>query len=154
MKKDADSTNRQSILMQSFWLLQKSIMGQVKQTAIDNELTIPQFSILTMMQHNKQIAQKKLQEQTHYPKSTLSYAIEGLVQAELLNRTHVEGNRREMDLSLSDQGNALLAEMKSQENAVHKRFQKAVDSFTEEQFNELILLHQHIITFFDGGETE
>ncbi|MFD2761292.1 MarR family winged helix-turn-helix transcriptional regulator [Lentibacillus juripiscarius] len=154
MDKDIYETNRPMALMQSFWQLQKSIMTQVKQTAIDNELSIPQFAILVMMQHNKQISQKKLQARTHYPKSTLSHAIEGLVQAELLNRTHVEGNRREMNLALSDRGKALLDDMKSQEDGVHSRFKNAVDSFTEEQFADLIHMHQHIVTFFEGGETE
>ncbi len=58
MDKDIYETNRPMALMQSFWQLQKSIMTQVKQTAIDNELSIPQFAILVMMQHNKQISQK------------------------------------------------------------------------------------------------
>ncbi len=84
----------------------------------------------------------------------MSHAIEGLVQAELLNRTHVEGNRREMNLALSDRGKALLDDMKSQEDGVHSRFKNAVDSFTEEQFADLIHMHQHIVTFFEGGETE
>jgi len=154
MKKDSQEMNRQERLMQSFWQLQKSIMGQVKQTALDHELSIPQFSILVMMQHKKQMPQKDLQARTHFPKSTLSHAIEGLVQAKLLNRTPMKGNRREIDLALSDKGKALLRELKSQEYTVHRRFENAVNSFTEKQFNELIHMHQHIISFFDGGQTE
>lgn len=154
MEKDIYETNRPMVLMQSFWQLQKSIMTQVKETAIDNDLSVPQFAILVIMQHNKQITQKKLQAQTHFPKSTLSHAIEGLVQAELLNRAHVEGNRREMNLALSDRGKALVDEMRAQEDGVHKRFKNAVDSFTEEEFADLIHMHQHIVTFFESSETE
>ncbi|TMN22222.1 MarR family winged helix-turn-helix transcriptional regulator [Lentibacillus cibarius] len=154
MGKDMYEVNRPMALMQSFWQLQKSIMTQVKQTAADNDLSVPQFAILVMMQHNKQISQKKLQARTHYPKSTLSHAIDGLVQADLLNRSHVEGNRREMNVSLSDRGKELLDDMKSQEDGVHSRFNNAVNSFTEEQFNELIHMHQHIVSFFEGGGTE
>lgn len=152
MDEDVQGHNRQLTLMQSFWNLEKSIMRQVKQTAADNDLSVPQFAIIIMMRNDKQMAQKKLQARTHYPKSTLSYAIEGLVQADLLTRTHVEGNRREMDLSLSDGGKQLLNKMIQQESGVHSRFKNAVDSFSEEQFNDLINMHQHITTYFDGGE--
>src|SRR5690625_2686546 len=123
--------NRPIILMQSFWKLQKAIMTQVRQTATDNNLSLPQFSILVLMQRNKQMGQKKLLSQTHFPKSTLSHAIDGLVQAELLHRTHVEGNRREMQLMLNQRGEALLNQMNLQEDSVHTRFKSAVDALTE-----------------------
>lgn len=145
-------TNRPVRLMHSFWQLQKSIMKQVKQTAIDHDLSIPQFAILMMMQRNKEIAQKKLQERTYYPKSTLSYAIEGLVQAKLIQRTHVEGNRREMNLALSPEGKVFLDKMKMEENGVHMRFKNAVNSLSEEQFIELLNMHQYLTMFFDSEE--
>lgn len=154
MVKETYGPNRPAMLMQSFWNLQKSIMGQVKQTAMEHDLSVPQFAIIVMMQHNKKIAQKQLQARTHYPKSTLSHAIEGLVQDNLINRTHAEGNRREIDLSLSEQGKALLKEMRVEENGVQLRFKNAVNSFSEEQFNELLNLHQQIATFFEGGKTK
>src|SRR5699024_5682417 len=140
MEKDIHKTNRPSKLMHSFWKLQKSIMKQVKQTAIHHDLSIPQFAILVIMQHNREIAQKKLQERTHYPKSTLSYAIEGLVQEKLIHRTHVEGNRREMNLSLSSEGKALLDKMKVEEKGVHMRFENDVSSLSDEQLSELLSL--------------
>jgi len=152
MEKDIHKTNRPAKLMHSFWKLQKSIMKQVKQTAIHHDLSIPQFAILVIMQHNREIAQKKLQERTHYPKSTLSYAIEGLVQAKLIHRTHVEGNRREMNLALSSEGKALLDKMKMEEKGIHMRFKNAVNSLSEEQFTGLLNMHQHLTMFFDSEE--
>lgn len=154
MKKDSHETNRPLLLMQSFWQLQKSVMGQIKQTAIDNDLSVPQFTIIVMIGGDNEIAQKSLQARTHFPKSTLSQSIEGLVQAGLLNRIPVEDNRREMNLALSDCGKALLKKIKTQEDGVHTRFNQAVDSFTEDQFNHLIDMHQHIATFFEGGGKE
>ncbi|MUV36942.1 hypothetical protein JNUCC1_00746 [Lentibacillus sp. JNUCC-1] len=152
MNKDHQESNRPSQLMHSFWQLQKAIMGQVKQTAMDNALSVPQFAIMILMRHKKEMPQKKLQARTHFPKSTLSHAIEGLVQAEILTRTHVEGNRREMVLSLSAHGQTLLQEMTAQENGVHNRFKNAVESFSDEEFSALIDMHQHIISYFDGDE--
>lgn len=146
--------NRQMVLTQSFWQLQKAIMTQVKQTAADNDLSVPQFTILLMMQQKGQMPQKKLQARTHFPKSTLSHAIDGLVQDGILERTHVKGNRREMDLSLSERGRALFDQIRSQHNSVHVRFKEAVDSFTEEEFNQLIQMQEHIVAYFNGGEAE
>lgn len=146
--------NRQMVLTQSFWQLQKAIMTQVKQTAVDNDLSVPQFTILLMMQQKGQMPQKKLQARTHFPKSTLSHAIDGLVQDGILERTHVKGNRREMDLSLSERGIALIDQIRSQHNSVHVRFKEAVDSFTEEEFNQLIQMQEHIVAYFNGGEAE
>lgn len=97
-------------------------------------------------------SEKKLQAQAHFPKSTLSYAIEGLVQAELVNRTHVERNRREMNLALSGRGKTMLDEMKAQDDGVHIRFKNAVDSFTAGQFADLINMYQRIVTFFEGSD--
>ena len=128
-------------------------MSTAKQTAADNDLSMPQFGILMLMQRKKQIPQKQLQARTHYPKSTLSHAIEGLVQAGFLIRTHVEGNRREMDLSLSEQGKELLKKIKKQEDGVHCKFKNAVNSFTEEQFTALLEMHKQISTFFEGGDS-
>src|SRR5690625_4836108 len=137
MEKDVQK-DRPFLLMQSFWELEKAIMRHVKQTATHNDLSVPQFCIIVTMQHRKQMAQKKLQARTHFPKSTLSHAIEGLVQAGLLERAYVEGNRREMDLLLTDRGKVLLEDIQSQEDGVHMRFKYAVNSFTDDQFSDLI----------------
>src|SRR5699024_11272667 len=86
--------NRQMVLTQSFWQLQKAIMTQVKQTAVDNDLSVPQFTILLMMQQKGQMPQKKLQDQKNFPKITLSHAIDSSVQHGMLERTHVQDKTR------------------------------------------------------------
>src|SRR5699024_7355310 len=131
-----------------------SNIGKVNKTKLKHNLSVPKFTIIVMMQNKKKIAQKQQQARTHYPKSTLSYAIEGLVQDDLLNRQYAEGNRREVDLILSEQGKALLKKMKNEENGVHLKFKNAVNSFSEEQFNDLLNLHQQIATFFEGGKMQ
>src|SRR5699024_8269629 len=109
--------NRQMVLTQSFWQLQKAIMTQVKQTEADNDLSVPQLVFLVMMQQTGQMPQKKLQARTHFPISTLRHASDGLVQDGILERTHVKGNRREMDLSLSERGRALFAQIRALHNS-------------------------------------
>src|SRR5699024_12353021 len=130
--------DRQMVLTQSFWQLQKAIMTQVKQTAVDNDLSVPQFTILLMMQQKGQMPQKKLQARTHFPTSTLRHAIDGLVQDGILERTRVKGNGREMDLSISERGIALCDQMRSQHNSGHVRFKEAVEAFRGEVLKQWI----------------
>ncbi|MGY0691905.1 MarR family winged helix-turn-helix transcriptional regulator [Virgibacillus sp. FSP13] len=154
MKDTNNEPSRSYTLMQSFWRLHRLIMQQVKQTAATHDLSLPQFTILVTMTHYHQIAQKRLQVLTNFPKSTLSHAIDGLVQAGLLNRTFAKDNRREMDLSLSTEGKALIASIKEQKDGVPSRFQKAVDSFSAEEFNQLLTIHRHLATHFEEGSEE
>ncbi|WP_158701665.1 MarR family winged helix-turn-helix transcriptional regulator [Lentibacillus sp. Marseille-P4043] len=146
--------SRSYTLMQSFWRLHRLIMQQVKQTAAAQDLSMPQFAILITMTHYHQIAQKRLQELTNFPKSTLSHAIDGLVQAGLLNRTFAKDNRREMDLSLSAEGKALIQNIKEQKDGVPSRFQRAVDSFSAEEFNQLLAIHRQLAAHFEEGSEE
>ncbi|WP_217586596.1 MarR family winged helix-turn-helix transcriptional regulator [Lentibacillus saliphilus] len=141
-------------ILQSFWRLKKAIMAQVKQIAHNHELSVPQFGILITMSHKGKITQKTLQERTHFPKSTLSHAIDGLVLNGYLMRTPVEGNRREMDLSLSEAGHQLIKDIQSQPDSVHTRLTHAVNSFSEEQFNALIDMHQHIAAYLEDGDIQ
>lgn len=154
MDEDKMEANRAMILMQSFGQMNKLIKRQVKETALRNNLSVPQFSILIMMTHHSKIAQKKLQARTHFPKSTLSHAIDGLAQAGLINRKHAEGNRREIDLALSEAGKELINKMREEKDSVHDRFKNAVDSFTEEEFAHLLHNHQQIMDYFKGGEAQ
>ena len=154
MNEGNEEQSRWLILMRSFWNLKKVIMTQVKQKASDYDLSVPQFAIMSMMQRRGSIPQKELRLSTHYPKSTLSHAIEGLVQEGLMERSHVEGNRREMSLSLSEDGKVLFEKMMKEEHAVHATFKKAVDSLTEEEFTQLIHMHHQIASYFESGEKD
>ncbi|WP_240377071.1 MarR family winged helix-turn-helix transcriptional regulator [Bacillus piscicola] len=150
-----NKTDRRSLeLMQSFWQIEKLIMKHIKHTAAQNNLSVPQFIILITMTHYHQIAQKKLQERTSFPKSTLSHAIDGLVQKGLLHRTYAKDNRREMDLSLSNAGKERLDRMKTQKDSVPYRFQQAAASFSDDTFRELLAMHAQIAAYVDQGSEE
>src|SRR4051794_21705421 len=95
-------------LLRSFWNVQKNIMRFVQKTAAENGLTVPQYSILMTITLYKETSQKNVGEKTFLPKSTLSQAVDGLVRGGLLHREPVEGNRREIQLSITDKGENLL----------------------------------------------
>ncbi|MDQ7862397.1 winged helix DNA-binding protein [Peribacillus frigoritolerans] len=52
----------------------------------------------------KETSQKNVGRKHFFQKSTLSQAVDGLVRGGMLHREHVEGNRREIQLSITDKG--------------------------------------------------
>lgn len=147
--KTKDLRNDRSLkLMQSFWSMQKNVMRYVQKTATENGLSVTQYNILMMLMHHKEIPQKSLQEKTYLPKSTLSQAINGLVDSGYLVRQQMEGNRREIELSISLKGKELIENINSQKNSVNQLCQNAVASLTDKQFNDVIDIQQQIAANF------
>jgi DNA-binding MarR family transcriptional regulator len=141
-------------LLRSFWNVQKNIMRFVQKTAAENGLTVPQYSILMTITLYKETTQKIVGEKTFLPKSTLSQAVDGLVRAGMLRREHVEGNRREIQLSITDQGKNLLRTIHFHEGSIHQVFQTAIEKLSEEQFEELLETHLQITNFLEAQATE
>ncbi|MGF9976937.1 MarR family winged helix-turn-helix transcriptional regulator [Viridibacillus arvi] len=121
----------------------------MQRTALENELTIPQYALLITLAPFEEMTQKQLGKATFFPKSTLSQAVEGLVQAELIQRNPVEDNRREMLLTLSDKGQLLYNKIQSQESSVIKAFELATDSLSEKQYDDLLTSQRQIITLLE-----
>lgn len=139
--------NRANQLLHSSLAMQKSIRYYIRKTAQKNGLTNPQYSILMMMNRYEHITQKKIREKTFLPKSTLSNAIDGLVKRELLVRKLVTGNRREVELVISDKGRKFISMIFSQKDSIHYLFQQAIESLSEEQFTQLLQTHKQITTY-------
>lgn len=154
MESENQRIMRSTQLLRSFWNVQKNLMRFVQKTAIENGLSVPQYSVLMAIAPHKEMIQKSLGEKSFLPKSTLSQAVDGLVQAGWLNRQQVEGNRREMQLSLSEKGELFIKTIHLQEGSVHQIFQSAVESLTEKQCEELLQANLHIATYLEVHATE
>ncbi|MGE7185026.1 MarR family winged helix-turn-helix transcriptional regulator [Peribacillus sp. NPDC006672] len=141
-------------LLRSFSNVQKNIMRFVQKTAAENGLTVPQYSILMTISPHKEITQKIVGEKTFLPKSTLSQAVDGLVRGGMLQREHVEGNRREIQLSITEKGKNSLKMIHFQEGSIHQIFQSAIELLSEEQFEELLETHLLITNFLEAQATE
>lgn len=135
-------------LFYSFWEIQRYFMKLVKKTADKYDLSVPEYTILVMMHHQK-MTQKDVREKTYLPKSTLSHAIDKLVQSELLHREQVEGNRREIQLSISQKGREFIQKLHLERNGVHQSFYHAIESLTDKQMQELLHIHKQIITYVE-----
>lgn len=99
---------RSAQLLRSFWNVNKDMMRLIQKTAVENGLTVPQYTILVIIAQHKDIVQKKVGELTFFSKSTVSQAVDGLVQLGFISRQQVEGNRRETLLSITEKGLAFL----------------------------------------------
>ncbi len=141
-------------LLRGFSRVNKNIARFVQKTASMNDLSVPQYTILITLSLEKEMTQKLVGKKTFLPKSTLSQSVDGLVQSGLLHRKQVEDNRREMQLSLSHQGEKLLSEIHKQEGSIHQVAESAVDLFSETQFEEFLAALQQLAIFFEEHSSE
>ncbi|GIN87187.1 hypothetical protein J6TS2_35730 [Heyndrickxia sporothermodurans] len=104
-----------------------------QRTASNNQLSIPQYVLLMKIAPRKEVTQKQIGRETGFPKSTLSQAVDGLVQSNLLHRHPVEDNRREMQLTLSEEGQKLYEKISSETGSVHQVLGSAINTLTVQQ---------------------
>lgn len=149
MKSDNEKLIRSTQLLRSFWRVQKNIVRFVQKTAVENGLSVPQYTVLMTIILHKEMTQKMVGEQTFLPKSTLSYAVDRLVQEGFLSRQQVKGNRREMQLSITNEGEAFLKKIHLQDGGVHQLFQAAMEQLTDKQYEELLESHLLLSTYLE-----
>ena len=141
-------------LLRSFADVQKMMLRFVQKSASENGLSIPQYTILMTVILENDMTQKNVGEKTFLPKSTLSQAVDGLVREGLLNRQQVEGNRREVLLSLNDKGLERIKAIHAQEGGIHQIFQGAVETMTDKQYDDVLRTHLHIKNHMASVELE
>lgn len=144
METEQQENLRSATMMRSFWNIQRHLMRFAHQTAQENGLSMPQFHSLMTIAPRGPITQKDLAAQTHLPKSTLSQSIEGLVQSGWIVRETNEQNRREVILSLSEQGERFVQEMKQQETGMQQRLEKILETIDLEAFEQMLATHDII----------
>jgi DNA-binding MarR family transcriptional regulator len=88
-----------------------------------SELTLPQYRLLVMVAGGDQRA-SKLAGRLALSKPTVTAAVDGLVERGLLIRSEVPGDRRAVDLSLTDDGRRALA---STDAAIGERLARVLD---------------------------
>jgi MarR family transcriptional regulator, organic hydroperoxide resistance regulator len=125
-------------IWRAFWRVNTYLRKIAHKTATDNRLSLPQFFLLVMIGPLESTTQKQLGQMTRFPKSTLSQAVEGLVQAGFLDRRPVEENRREMQLTLTDKGKAMYENIRRRKDYANNVFEAAVRTLSEKEQKELL----------------
>ncbi|MGI2329190.1 MarR family winged helix-turn-helix transcriptional regulator [Planococcus sp. YIM B11945] len=152
MKTDDHQLMRSVELLRSFASVQKNLFCFVQRSAVENGLSIPQYNILMTLISHTEMTQKTLGEKTYLPKSTLSQAVDGLVKEGLLERQQVEGNRREMLLSLNEKGIERIKTIHLQESGIHRVVQKVLDALEPGEAERLLETHARIASLLETIE--
>lgn len=142
--------SKSSKFLHLFRRLSQNMMRFIHKTALDNDLSIPQYSVLMTIAPRKEMTQKQLGEVLQIPKSTLSQAVDGLVQTGWIHRQSVPDNRREMQLLLSEKGNTLFKKISQQKGSIHRTIESVMGTLTEKQFDEFLATLLHITDFLEN----
>ncbi len=151
---DQQSFSRSSELFRTLWRINRSMRYFVQKTAMEHELSVPQYAVLMMVAPKKEITQKQLGHLIKFPKSTLSQAVDGLVQAGFLMRHPVEENRRKMQLILSEKGKLLYETIRVQHGGIHHALETAIERVDEKKFQEALATLSQIVTLLGELEEE
>lgn len=143
------SDKRSTQFLQSFWRVNRNLMQFAHKTALENDLSIPQYSVLMTIAPHKEMTQKQIGEILQIPKSTLSQAVDGLVQTEWIHRQPVQDNRREMQLMLSEKGIALCKKISLQKGSIHRTIDLLMDELPENKYEELQSTLLYIADFLE-----
>lgn len=149
IKMNNQSDMDSSEFLHSLWYVSRSLMRFVHKAALENDLSIPQYSLILAIAPHKEMTQKQIGEKLQIPKSTLSQAVDGLVQAGWLYREPVQDNRREIQLILSEKGVALFEKMSAQKGSIHQTIQSVMDTLTKKQCTEIQTTLLHIADFIE-----
>ncbi len=147
MQDETKAFNRSSQLFRSIWRFNQSMRIYAKKTALENDLTVPQYALLMMLAPKKEMTQKEIGQIMKFPKSTLSQTVDGLVQADIIMRHPVKDNRREMQLILTDKGKKLYEKLREHEGSIHQDLEDAIDNLSDNQFEEMLATLSQIATF-------
>lgn len=148
-----NTADKSTQMLLSFWHIQKEMMRTVRNTAQSNQLSMPQYTVLLAMIQQDEMMQKQVHRLTNLPKSTLSQAIDGLVENGILERKPVETNRRKMELEISAAGKSLIKQMQMQEDGIHQLFRQAVESISDDQYDTVMEIHAHLLSELKRGES-
>jgi DNA-binding MarR family transcriptional regulator len=91
---------------------QAASFRHLDQLARELNLTPGQFSLLSLLAGNPGISQKALSQVTGVDTSTMSPALDSLARRGLINRARAAHDRRSYSLSLSPEGEKILAAMR------------------------------------------
>ncbi|KAB2334791.1 MarR family transcriptional regulator [Cytobacillus depressus] len=145
---------RSGELFRAIWRVNLSMRKIVQRTAVTNDLTVPQYAVLMTLAPYREMTQKELGQMMQFPKSTLSQAVDGLVQAGFMERHPVKENRREMQLILSNEGKTQIQTMKEQEGGINRVFESAIDTLQAKQYAELLASLDQIAKFLEEKSPE
>ena len=106
----------------------------------DLALTPAQFGVLTVLQAHPGMGQSSLARALGFDKVTVLRVLRGLQTRGLVSRAAAEDNRRNVSVSLTPAGEALLQQAQKPAEKAYKRLMAPLDKQQQEQLLELLQL--------------
>jgi len=106
----------------------------------DLGLTPAQFGVLTVLQAHPGLGQSSLARALGFDKVTVLRVLRGLESRGLVSRGQAEANRRNVSVSLTPEGEALLQQAQKPAEKAYKRLMAPLDKHQQEQLLELLQL--------------
>lgn len=140
-------------VLQSYWNINRATVKLSQQNAASLGITLQQMGVLNTLAAKPHITLKELTESLMSSKSTMSVTIESLVQAGLVDRQASTHNRREVRLSVTEEGR--LVSRKSVENAsAYRAMSLVLDELEPEEIQTLLKMNQHILAKLEASQIE
>jgi MarR family transcriptional regulator, organic hydroperoxide resistance regulator len=131
-------------VVQSFVGINKAIVKFTQQNASSLGLTVPQLGILNMIRSRPGLTLKNVTELLSLPKSTVSMAVDGLVNLGLVEREPSQEDRREVHVNATARGKEI--SQKSIENSLsYKAMAAALEKLPEEDIQLLVRIHNDLL---------
>ncbi|MDR4442152.1 MarR family winged helix-turn-helix transcriptional regulator [Bacillus cereus] len=131
-------------VVQSFVTINKEIIKFTHQNASSLGLTVQQMGILNTIYALPNVTLKEISERLSVPKSTVSVNVDELVNLQLIERKQSDGDRREIKLKVTNQGQE--ASKKSIENSTsYKAMELALQQLQEDDVQTLLRIHKDLL---------
>ncbi len=133
-----------------------SIARQLKrinlQTATKLGITFQQLIILNSIRNNEGLSQKELTERIRTAKSRVSLSIDELEKKNYVKRETSVIDRRETQLFLTPDGEALCQRYR-EESEAYKSLANSLEQFSQDELNILIDMQKKILTDLSNEQT-
>jgi MarR family transcriptional regulator, organic hydroperoxide resistance regulator len=138
-------------VLQSFWAITRTTTKFTQQNAESLGLTLQQMSINNLLYSTPGVTLKEITEKLGLSKSSVSVAVDGLVQAGYVIRQTSSEDRREINLSLTPEGKEL--SKKSTQNAYsYRAMVLALEEMKETDVEQLLTLNKQLVSYLQKVE--
>lgn len=145
MKNKPSNQRKDCELFENFWQLQGYFLRKIHENISEYDLSITQYITLRTLYAHSSMTQKKIQQETLLPKSTLSHAVNKLVELELIDRYIMEEDRREIILTILDKGKKMISKLHQEEKGIDQVLYQATRTLSDEEVKMFQRILQQII---------
>lgn len=132
-------------VLQSLWTLTRTTTKFTQQNAESLGLTMQQMSIMNLLYSTPGLTLKEVTQKLGLPKSSVSVAVDGLVQSGNVIRHTSSEDRREINLMLTPEGKEI--SQKSMKNAYsYRAMVLALEAMNETDVDQLLSLQQQLLS--------